>query len=210
MADKTIFQLMVEVVQQVGAVGKDEFNQMQKWNFRGIDAVVNHTHPVFAKVGVFVVPELVNVEYSQATTAKGSIVNLVRGVVSYHFYGPLGDKVTTTVAAESMDSGDKATAKMMSVAFRTALLQALSLPTTDKDPDHDIYEPAKIAPKKTVETTPTIAETRKKFLSEMNYYKLDVNDVDQFFLAEYGIEKKDGTIEQLNAFMAKMPGLGSK
>lgn len=39
-----------------------------------------------------------------------------------------------------MDSGDKATAKAMSVAFRTALLQALCLPTDEIDPDAESYE----------------------------------------------------------------------
>ena len=39
-----------------------------------------------------------------------------------------------------MDSGDKATAKAMSVAFRTALLQALALPTDEPDPDSQSYE----------------------------------------------------------------------
>jgi len=39
-----------------------------------------------------------------------------------------------------MDSGDKATAKAMSVAFRTALLQSLSLPTDEVDPDATSYE----------------------------------------------------------------------
>ena len=39
-----------------------------------------------------------------------------------------------------MDAGDKATAKAMSVAFRTALLQSLCLPTDDIDPDAQSYE----------------------------------------------------------------------
>ena len=41
---------------------------------------------------------------------------------------------------EVVDSGDKATAKAMSVAFRTALLQALCLPTDEPDPDASSYE----------------------------------------------------------------------
>ena len=46
----------------------------------------------------------------------------------------------TRVAAEAWDSGDKAAPKAMSVAFRTALLQALALPTDDPDPDSQSYE----------------------------------------------------------------------
>jgi hypothetical protein len=63
-----------------------------------------------------------------------------RVTVRYRFVGPGGDALETVVAAEAMDAGDKATSKAMSVAFRTALLQALALPTDDKDPDQDTYE----------------------------------------------------------------------
>ena len=60
--------------------------------------------------------------------------------VDYVFYGPAGDQITARVLGEAFDSGDKAGAKAMSVAFRTALLQALSLPTDESDPDHASYE----------------------------------------------------------------------
>jgi hypothetical protein len=44
-----------------------------------------------------------------------------------------------------MDSGDKGTAKAMSVAYRILLLQSLIIPTDDRDPDQDSYERA-VAP----------------------------------------------------------------
>jgi hypothetical protein len=50
------------------------------------------------------------------------------------------EEIEMEVCAEAIDSGDKSTAKAMSVAYRTALLQALTLPTDEKDPDHDQYE----------------------------------------------------------------------
>lgn len=65
-----------------------------------------------------------------------------RVIVQYVFAAEDGTTLAATVAAEALDSGDKATAKAMSVAFRTALLQALCLPTDEPDPDHDIYERA--------------------------------------------------------------------
>ena len=58
------------------------------------------------------------------------------------FYHVGGGRVTATVVAEAMDSGDKATAKAHSVALRTALLQTLMLPTNEPDPDHDVYQRA--------------------------------------------------------------------
>jgi hypothetical protein len=64
----------------------------------------------------------------------------VKVKVTYTFIGASGDSIKATVVGEAMDSGDKATAKAMSVAFRTALLQALSLPTDEPDPDATSYE----------------------------------------------------------------------
>jgi hypothetical protein len=64
----------------------------------------------------------------------------------YTFYGPQGDSVTAAVAAEAMDSGDKAVAKAMSVAMRIALLQTLNLPTDEPDPDATSYERSSAQP----------------------------------------------------------------
>ena len=63
-----------------------------------------------------------------------------RLVVTFSVYGSEGDPITGTVAAEAFDSGDKATAKAMSVAYRTFLLQLLCLPTDEPDPDSFTYE----------------------------------------------------------------------
>jgi len=125
----------------VRAVAKSEVNSHQHFNFRGIDAVVNAVGPVLRKHRVIVVPTMRDI-YRQAVTvgAKQTPMQAVSLTVAYRFYGPAGDYLEAVVAGESMDSGDKATAKAMSVAFRTALLQTLALPTTDPDPDLDTYE----------------------------------------------------------------------
>jgi hypothetical protein len=68
------------------------------------------------------------------------VMGHARITITYTFYAPDGSSVAATVSAESMDSGDKATAKAYSVAFRTALLQTLCLPTDEADPDSDTYE----------------------------------------------------------------------
>ena len=60
--------------------------------------------------------------------------------VTYRVYGPSGDSIHGKVAAEAMDFGDKAIAKAMSVAYRTFLLQALTIPTDEPDPDSESYE----------------------------------------------------------------------
>lgn len=136
----TVVEALNAAMTAVGAVAKGDRNNAQNFNFRGIDAVVNACSPAFRQHGIVVTPSLVSIERETTKTAKGATMAVVHVVVAYTFWGPAGDSVTATVAAESFDSGDKATAKAMSVAFRTALLQTLCLPTDDPDPDSTSFE----------------------------------------------------------------------
>ena len=133
--------LLNQVMKEVQPVAKTDRNVAQNFNFRGIDAVVNAVSPALKKYGVIVIPNVVTYDYSSVEVGiKRTQMGHARLTVEYTFYGPNGDSITTCVASEAMDSGDKATAKAMSVAFRIALLQALALPTDEADPDHDTYE----------------------------------------------------------------------
>jgi hypothetical protein len=137
----TIAQALTEVMKEVGAVAKKDRNASQGFNFRGIDAVVNAVSPALQKHGVIVVPSVEDYEYSSVEIGKNrTVMGHVKLKVSYTFIGAGGDAIKATVVGEAMDSGDKATAKAMSVAFRTALLQTLSLPTDEPDPDSQSYE----------------------------------------------------------------------
>ena len=136
----TVVQALSLVMADIGAVAKSGVNQQQKFYFRGVDAVVNAASPAFRRRGVVVIPELLEKSRTSSQTKSGSTLNVVEVTVKYTFHGPVGDSVCAVVAAEAFDSGDKATAKAMSVAFRTALLQTLALPTDEADPDADVYD----------------------------------------------------------------------
>ena len=136
-----IYQLLAEAKKQIGAVKKGERNNAQNFNFRGIDAVINAVAPVFNELGIIIAPKVTQTQYD--TVEIGQRKTPMSHVVieaEYTFYGPNGDSLTAAVAAEAMDSGDKAVAKAMSVAMRIALLQTLNLPTDEPDPDSVSYE----------------------------------------------------------------------
>lgn len=136
-----IYQALVQVMNDVGAVRKAEFNSHQKFPFRGIDAVINAVSPAFRKHGVFCTPTVISSEYESVQVGQNrTVMGHARVMVAYTFHASDGTSVQATVSAESMDSGDKATAKAMSVAYRTALLQTLCLPTDEADPDADTFE----------------------------------------------------------------------
>jgi len=152
-----IFEALVLVMADVGAVRKAEFNSHQKFSFRGIDAVINAVSPAFRKHGVFCIPTVISSEYESVQVGQNrTVMGHARVMVCYTFHASDGSSVAATVSAESMDSGDKATAKAMSVAYRTALLQTLCLPTDDADPDADTYERSPVtAPAREDATTRT-------------------------------------------------------
>jgi ERF superfamily len=134
---------LAAVKKAVGAVKKEERNQQQGFNFRGVDSVVNAAAPALNEHGVIVLPEVQDftyevVEIGRNKTAMGHVILKVKFI----FTGPLGDTLCAVTIGEAMDSGDKAFSKAHSIAYRIALLQVLNLPTDEPDPDHDIYERA--------------------------------------------------------------------
>jgi hypothetical protein len=141
---RTAAEVVAEVMRDVQAVGKHDRNSAQGFNFRGIDAVVNAVGPALRKAGGFIVPSIDRVTYETTQTAKGSALTVARVIVTYCVYGQTGEPILGSVTAEAFDSGDKATAKAMSVAYRTFLLQVLCLPTDEPDPDSFTYEQAAI------------------------------------------------------------------
>ncbi|GAA3510274.1 hypothetical protein GCM10022234_00640 [Aeromicrobium panaciterrae] len=141
MTDKpTVHEALANVMGEVSHVAKRDHNEFQNFNFRGIDAVVNAVGPALRKHGVIITPVVADVRYDTVSTSNGKPSTACRVLVDYVFHGPAGDTMTARVIGEAWDTGDKAAPKAMSVAFRTALLQALTLPTDDPDPDHAIYE----------------------------------------------------------------------
>lgn len=123
------------VMRDVQAVAKKDRNDFQKFNFRGIDAVVNAVGPAFRTHGVLCLPNVVSQERWTDTTKKDGTQLHVLLEVHFTFVGPSGDVLNATTYGEAFDSGDKAFSKAHSVAYRTCLLQALCIPTDEPDPD---------------------------------------------------------------------------
>lgn len=131
------------VMADVRAVSKDDRNQEQNYNFRGIDAVMNAVGPVLRAHGVAVIPSrIIEVSHRDVLTSRGKPSRECTLTVEYTVIGPAGDTFTFQAPGEAMDFGDKGTPKAMSVAMRTGLLQALCLPTQDTDPDAEAFERA--------------------------------------------------------------------
>lgn len=131
-----IYELIGKAMNDIGAIGKDDFNSQQKYKFRGIDAVMNALNPVMRKYGLFCTPEVLNQVREERATTTGGTLKYSLLTVKYTVYAPDGSTVCATVIGEGMDSGDKASNKAMSVAFKYAMFQLFCIPTEEfVDPD---------------------------------------------------------------------------
>jgi hypothetical protein len=109
-------------------ISKDRKNQQQGYAFRGIDDVYNALAPILAKHKLVIVPRFLSRECVEREFDFVSAVD--------------GSKHTARTFGEAMDSGDKATNKAMSAAYKYAAFQAFCIPTEgDNDADATTPEP---------------------------------------------------------------------
>lgn len=142
----TAQEVVIAVMHQVQGLAKRDKNTAQGFNFRGIDAVMNAVGPALREIGGFIVPTVDSADYTTTPTKNGGVAHIARLAVTFAVHGNTGDPILGSVVAEAFDNGDKATAKAMSVAYRTFLLQLLCLPTDEPDPDTFSYESAPAQP----------------------------------------------------------------
>ena len=140
---KNIFETINAVMTEAGAIGKDSRNNQQGFMYRGVDAVMNALNPAFIKHKLFVTPEVISQKREERVTDKGKSLIYSILLVKYTFYAEDGSSVFVIVPGEGMDSGDKASNKAMSSAFKYACFQVFCIATEElKDPDAETPPPS--------------------------------------------------------------------
>jgi len=197
----TIYQALIAVMQEVTGVGKHERNTAPNgnYNFRGIDAVTNAVGPALRKHGVIVVPEVLDKSYGTVIVGKNRTeMSHSQVTIAFTWYGPEGDFIRSVVAAEAMDSGDKATSKAHSVAFRTAMIQTLALPTDEPDPDLETHVRAAPAADVVLTIKKELADHAKSKGETVDWLK------GEFFTWSQGGELSQADLATLTAFKADL------
>lgn len=138
----TVYESWAALMSDVESIEKRDRNSQQGFVFRGIDAVMQAVGPYMRKHGVFVVPTGQDIRSETYTTKTGTTMRNVTVTMKYRVYGPAGDYFDGVSYGEAADAGDKAVTKAQSVAYRTFLLQSLTVPTGDQDPDAYTHERA--------------------------------------------------------------------
>jgi hypothetical protein len=139
-----VYAAIRNVMTDVSKVGiaKNNRNVTQGFNFRGIDDVLNALSRCLSKSGLVILPSVVDRHVTERTNSKGSVLFFVTLTVDYSFVAVEdGSRHVVRAYGEAMDSGDKATNKAMSAAYKYACFQTFCIPTEgDNDADAATHE----------------------------------------------------------------------
>lgn len=145
-----VYELIAAVSGELAKEGisKDRKNEQQGFKFRGIDDVYNALAPLLAKHGLVILPRMLSREVVERTTKNGGVLFYVTVAAEFDFVSSHdGSRHTVRTYGEAMDSGDKATNKAMSAAYKYATIQAFCVPTEgDNDSDRTTHEVQAKAP----------------------------------------------------------------
>jgi hypothetical protein len=141
-----VYEAIAQVMARLSkdGIGKDRRNESQGYAFRGIDDVYNALAPILSDVGLCILPAVKSREVVERATANGRTVFYVNVDVDFAFVSSKdGSSHIVSMPGEAMDSGDKATNKAMSAAYKYAAFQAFAIPTEgDNDADAHTYDVA--------------------------------------------------------------------
>lgn len=118
-------------------ITKSHKNTMQGYDFRGIDDVYNALSPLMAKHGLCIFPRVLSRSMTERATTKGGTLFSVVIEAEFDFVcSEDQSKHTVKMYGEAMDSGDKATNKALSAAYKYACFQTFAIPIKgDNDAD---------------------------------------------------------------------------
>lgn len=128
---------------KVGIAKKRQNTQGEGYMFRGIDDVYTALSPLLSENGLCVIPRVIERTCEERKSSRGNPLFYVTVHAEFDFVSAVdGSKHTAATFGEAMDSGDKATNKAMSAAYKYAAFMTFAIPTEgDNDADgttHDV------------------------------------------------------------------------
>lgn len=146
METKEVYKAIATVTRALGRAGisKDRKNAQQGYSFRGIDDIYNALSSELATASLCIIPRVIEREVVERQNKSGGALFYVTIRAEYDIVSALdGSSHTASAYGEAMDSGDKATNKAMSAAYKYMAMQLFCIPTEgDNDADGSTHEVA--------------------------------------------------------------------
>ncbi|WP_327578834.1 ERF family protein [Streptomyces sp. NBC_00145] len=194
----------LRVRNDVRAVAKSDKhieNGKLKYHFRGIEAALNAFGPATLRHGINVMAVDITTSYRDTKSSRGNPMRECTVVVTWQILGPKGDSLPLLRSAgESLDSGDKGTAKAQSLALRALLFNTGMIPTGDPEPEAQHVERGEAPVRSAVSYRDEILDegTSRQRLAQINY------EIKQVGLFEAQVANEVGDDEQLGAFLFRI------
>ena len=195
-----VYQAINKVQSALAKVGisKDRKNQQGSgYMFRGIDDVYNVVSPLLAEHGLCILPRVLSRQCEERQSKNGGALFYVTVEVEFDFVSSEdASKHTVKTFGEAMDSGDKATNKAMSAAYKYAAFQAFAIPTegdNDSDSQTHAVKPATIDHDKVANITALADEVHADMTAFLDYFHISTIDdlpVSAYAKAVHMLEKK--------------------
>ena len=172
MTTKKVYEAIAVVTANLAkdGIGKDRKNEAQGYKFRGIDDVYNALAPFLAAAKLCILPNVQERVVVERVNAKGTVLLYVTVKVDFAFVSAEdGSDHHVVTYGEAMDSGDKATNKAMSAAYKYAAMQAFCIPTegdNDADATTHTLRPVTASKPVTKATFDDLPEEEQAFLRE--------------------------------------------
>jgi len=133
---------------KIGIAKSSTNTQGAGYKFRGIDAVYNVLSSIMAQNSLVIVPRMLRRTCEERTSKSGGALFYVTVEAEFDLVSAEdGSKHTARTFGEAMDSGDKATNKAMSAAYKYMAFQTFAIPTEgDNDADAHTHEVARKKP----------------------------------------------------------------
>jgi len=140
----TIEDRLLAVMRDIKGIEKTRKNEAMGYAYRGIDDVYNELHGLCSNHGILVIPEVVSYDMKEREVLRnGRKLTAVHVYVQvrYTFVDEAGNKMSTVMSGEGIDTGDKGLYKALSGAQKYLLLQMFLIPTESiSEPEQDSFE----------------------------------------------------------------------
>lgn len=122
-----IYKALLDIQDDILGIGKDNWNE-QGYKFRGIDDVLKTLAPLLRKHRVLCMPMVEEETRELRKTAKGATLLHSLLQVTFRFVAEDGSEMICRTRGEGMDTGDKATNKATSGAYKNMAFFAFCIP----------------------------------------------------------------------------------
>ncbi len=137
-----IYNSLLSIMEGIEPIAKNNENKSQNYEFRGVEDVYGVLNPMLIANKVMLIPEVMNHNITEYTAKSGALMFRAITTMKYTFTSCIdGSNVSIIMTGEGMDSGDKATPKSISMAFKYMAFQLFCIPVEEGvDSENDSHE----------------------------------------------------------------------